>query len=141
MKKFLLTILCAMSLSCVYVVAEQISSVNGQPRYQSHSGIIVESVVGQSDGSYSVKFFNTNRKLPYRMSMGEYSPLYEFEWYLSYKGERVSDYFTSIIPAKEAQEKTVFAWPDEVPKGYEKYVTVQLGRAPAVIHKDRRDDD
>jgi hypothetical protein len=62
-----------------------------------------------------------------------------FTWYLSYSGNRVSDYYYSTATSMSAFTKTAIAWPGKVPKGHEKYVTAQLGKEPA--KKDRRDDD
>ena len=63
---------------------------------------------------------------------------YAFDWYLSYKGKRVSDYYSSTIRCRKTEQRTVRCWPDEVPRGYESYVTVQFGREQAP--RDRRDD-
>jgi hypothetical protein len=52
----------------------------------------------------------------------------------------VSDYFDTTIRCRKSGEKTVYAWPGDVPKGYEKYITVQFGREQKQIVKDRRDD-
>lgn len=92
------------------------------------------SITPQSDGSYLVVTAPTSKPS-------------SFEWYLSYKGKRVSDYYKSVFLRESvfadaitwSQSVKVWAWPDEVPVGHEKYVTVQLGREPRV--KDRRDDD
>ena len=65
-----------------------------------------------------------------------------FDVYLSYKGKRVSDYYSFGAPPGcnyGSASRTVTVWPDEVPEGHEKYVTVQTGREPA--KRDRRDDD
>lgn len=63
----------------------------------------------------------------------------EFVWYLSYKGKRVSDYCYSSSNGHWRFSKKHRAWPDEVPIGKEKYVTVQLGKEPA--RQDYRDDE
>lgn len=59
-------------------------------------------------------------------------------WYLSYKGKRVSDYYHSVARSMSWFTVKSVAWPNEVPKGHEKYVTVQFGKEPE--KKDRRDD-
>lgn len=106
--------------------------------YNSHEGIEVVSITPQSDGMYLVNFYNNNYNDPYDGS--SYQTSYNFTWYLSYKGKRVSDYFDTTIRCRKSGEKTVYAWPGDVPKGYEKYVTVQFGREQKQIVKDRRDD-
>lgn len=100
---------------------------------ESHSGIEVRSITPQADGSYSVELFNSNYN-----NRGEQA-IYTFDWYLSYKGKRVSDYNKSTLACRRSKQQAVWIWPDEVPKGYERYVSVQLGREP--IFRDRRDDD
>jgi len=103
--------------------------------HNSHSGIVAQTVAPLSDGSYSVTLFNSNYNDP---SDGvSYRTSHSFFWYLSYKGKRVSDYYQSTIRCRTTDQKAVWIWPNEVPKGYEKYVTVQFGREPLV--KDRRD--
>ncbi len=108
----------------------------------SHTGIEVKSIVLQSDGSYAVELCNTNTRYSKYYGQLTVRPYYIFDWYLSYKGERVSDYFNAKVRVEESVTKTVFAWPDEVPKGHERYVTVQFGREPARVNipRDRRDD-
>lgn len=99
----------------------------------STQGISIGSITTNSNNSYTVTLVNNNRN-----EQGEINS-YCFEWYLSYKGNRVSDYYQETIRCGQSASRTVYAWPDEVPIGNEKYVTVQLGRQPA--KKDRRDDD
>lgn len=99
----------------------------------SKEGIVVQSVYVNTDRSISVTFSNTNSDRENERDT------YTFEWYLSYKGKRVSDYHTEAIRCKRTANRTVYIWPDEVPQGHEKYVTVQLGREPR--KKDPRDDD
>lgn len=103
----------------------------------SYTGIVIDSFVVKNDGAYRVGFYNSNRNDPY--DGVSYKTSYEFEWYLSYKGKRVSDYYKSTIRCKEYEYRTIYAWPNTVPIGYERYVTVQFGRAKSP--KDRRDDD
>lgn len=107
--------------------------------HYSHTGIEVSSITPQPGGSYKVNMYNTNYSDPY--DGVSYQTSYTFDWYLSYKGKRVSDYFKSTIRCRKSEEKTVYAWPDEIPSGYERYVTIQFGKEPVKIIKDRRDDD
>lgn len=99
----------------------------------SKEGISVTSVTPNQDKSYTVIFKNNNTN-----AVGEIKS-YCFDWYLSYKGKRVSDYFQETIRCGKTATRQVYCWPGEVPSGYERYVTVQLGREP--VKKDRRDDD
>lgn len=99
-----------------------------------HEGIECSSITPQNDGAYIVCLYNTNDN--HGHFANEYA-YYSFTWYLSYKGQRVSDYYDSVIRCQSGEEKNVYVWPDEVPKGHEKYVVVQFGKeAPK---KDRRD--
>lgn len=102
----------------------------------SHEGITIQNTTVNQDKSLTVTFKNENSN-NYDNS-GEIRT-YSFEWYLSYKGKRVSDYYTDAIRCGKTASHTVHFWPGEVPNGYEKYVTVQLGREPR--KKDPRDDD
>ena len=102
----------------------------------SHDGIIVKAATVNQDKSITVTFKNENSS-NYDNS-GEIRT-YSFEWYLSYKGKRISDYYTDAIRCGKTASHTVQFWPGVVPAGYEKYITVQLGREPR--KKDRRDDD
>lgn len=107
-----------------------------EPEYvtvSSQEGISVGPITLNQDASYSVVLYNNNRG-----NQGEITS-YNFEWYLSYKGKRVSDYYQETIRCGKSTSRTVYAWPGEVPAGNERYVTVQLGREP--IKRDRRDDD
>lgn len=137
MKHFILTALFLSLEFCGYAQAYQSIKVSS-PEYNTHnssSGIEVRSITYQSDGSYRVILYNTNHNDPY------YYTSYDFEWYLSYKGKRVSDYFQSTIRCRKNVDKYVYAWPNEVPQGYERYVSVQFGREQNMGNKDRRDDD
>ena len=99
----------------------------------SKEGIVVQNTTVNADKSITVTLLNTNAN-------GDNSyDTYTFEWYLSYKGKRVSDYYNEAIRCKRTASRTVYIWPGEVPSGNEKYVTVQLGHEPR--KKDRRDDD
>lgn len=134
MKKILFSLLlCA--ISCVTGLAEPQLNIVG-PTYstvESISGIEVSAVIPQADGSYEVTLYNSNR------DGYSYSEIitYSFEWYLSYKGKRCSDYYKSAIREGKKASKKVFAWPGVVPSGNERYVTVQLGREPKA--RDYRD--
>lgn len=100
---------------------------------KSKDGIIVQSTTVNTDKTISVTFMNTNYNQENERNT------YTFEWYLSYKGNRVSDYYSEAIRCRRTASRTVQFWPGEVPNGYEKYITVQLGREPR--KKDPRDDD
>ena len=135
MKKLLL-ILCAVSF---YTIANaqaytqlHIQSVEYNTNH-SHVGIVVNSITPQGGGSYAVELYNAN------YNDEDCYTSYAFDWYLSYKGKRVSDYYSSTIRCRKTKLCTVRCWPDEVPRGYESYVTVQFGREQAP--RDRRDDD
>lgn len=99
----------------------------------SKEGIGITSMTPNPNKSYTVVLTNHNRS-----AQGEIQSNC-FDWYLSFKGERVSDYFQETIRCGKSSTRTIFCWPGKVPSGYEQYVTVQLGREP--IKKDRRDDD
>lgn len=107
--------------------------------HYSFLGMEVKSIQPQNDDFYMITFYNTNYNDPY--DGVSYRTSYSFEWYLSYNGKRVSDYYRSTIRCRNEETKNVYAWPAKVPKGHEKYVTVQFGREPREIKKDRRDDD
>lgn len=115
------------------------SSINIIPsRYEtvkSHQGIIVKSIIVNENKTLTVIFSNENSS-NYNTT-GTYVT-YSFDWYLSYKGKRISDYFTEAIRCGKESSRTVIFWPGEVPDGYEKYISVQLGRE--LRTKDRRDD-
>ena len=135
MKRGLLITLFLLSVEIVYSQAYR--SINiVEPDYikvSSKEGISVSSVTPNDDKSYKVVLYNNNNPNP-----GEITT-YNFEWYLSYKGNRVSDYYYESIQCHFSSERTVYCWPGEVPVGNEKFVTVQLGREP--IKRDPRDDD
>lgn len=103
---------------------------------KSHEGILVQSTALNKDKSITVTFKNGNDS-NYDTS-GEVKT-YSFDWYFSYKGKRISDYYTDAARCGKTVSHTAHFWPGVVPTGYEKYVTVQLGRVPK--KKDRRDDD
>lgn len=99
---------------------------------RSYVGIVVNYITPQGSGSYAVELYNAN------YNDEDCYTSYAFDWYLSYKGKRVSDYYSSTIRCRDTEQRIVRCWPDEVPRGYESYVTVQFGREKAP--KDRRDD-
>ena len=100
---------------------------------KSKDGIVVQSTTVNTDKSVTITLYNSNSNRDNERNT------YTFEWYLSYKGKRVSDYFDEAIRCKHTASRTVYIWPGEVPNGNEKYVTVQLGHEPR--KKDPRDDD
>ena len=102
----------------------------------SSEGIVVKSITVNQDRSLTVEFFNSNRR-GYERAVINYS----FEWYLSYKGKRVSDYYQESIVRDGSSTRKVYCWPGEVPAGNEKYVTVQFGKESTKPARDRRDDD
>lgn len=101
----------------------------------AQSDVSVSKIERNTDGSYKVSFVDNSNV--YLSDHNETA----FIWYLSYKGKRVSDYFHSNSNGYRSFWKAGFAWPDEVPVGYEKYVTAQIGKEPEPIHKDSRDDE
>ena len=101
----------------------------------SKEGICVTSVTPNQDKSYTVVLKNNNN------NAGGEIKNYCFDWYLSYKGKRVSDYFQETIRCGRTATRQVYCWPGEVPSGYERYVTVQLGKEQKPVKKDPRDDD
>ena len=124
------------------LLTNEIKSINIIPSQyvtcKSHSGVIVKSIVVNNDKSLTVTFKNENHS-NYN-STGTYET-YVFEWYLSYKGKRISDYYSDAIRCDKEGSHTVYFWPGEVSNGNEKYVTVQFRQEDSVIQKDRRDDD
>ena len=100
---------------------------------KSHQGIIVQDTSINSDKSITVVLKNSN------ICDDSEIATYTFEWYLSFKGKRISDYFNAAVRCNKSETKTVYFWPDTVKAGQEKYITVQLGREPK--KRDPRDDD
>lgn len=135
MKKILLIF--AFHLLATTMFGQAYRSLNIPPleynTHESHSGI-VSSITPQSNGSYLVTLYNSNHN-----DDGNTRTSYHFYWYLSYKGKRVSDYYNNTVRCMKQGEVTVYTWPNVVPKGNERYVTVQLGKEPRP--QDRRDDD
>ena len=99
----------------------------------SYLGIEVQKIGLMSTGQYSVTFFNNNEQPV------SYRTFNCFYWYLSYKGKRVSEYVMSTDGCRLSKQETIWAWPDEVPSGHEKYVSVQFGRE--TVKRDSRDDE
>lgn len=136
MKKYLLLIMCVV-LGSTITSAQTYRSIRIAERthttYESFSGVECRSITPQSNGSYSVEFFNSNYNDSNDITT------YSFYWYLSYKGKRVSDYYQTAMRCRATEQKNAWVWPDEVPRGNERYVTVQFGKEPP--ERDRRDDD
>lgn len=115
-------------LFCLVISAQAYRGITIAPEPEritiySFKGIEISSIAYGSDGTYSVTLMNQNYN-----NSGERNS-YNFQWYLSYKGKRVSDYYNSTIKCREQiTVSKVLAWPGSVPKGYESYVTVQLGK-------------
>ena len=113
-------------------------NVRSADRYSSTnvSAISVESITptaGDVNG-YEIKFCDSQN-----VNRAEEQYATSFEYYLSYKGKRVSDYKSINSNYQHYFTSKCYVWPDAVPKGNEKYVTVQIGREP--MKKDPRDDD
>lgn len=127
------------SFICILLNAQAYRGLNIGPapeyvQIESFQGIAVTSLNYNSASGYTVTLMNNN----YNRS-GEKNS-YSFNWYLSYQGKRVSDYYSSsIFCRREETRKNLYTWPNSVPSGYEKYVTVQFGKEKP--KKDRRDDD
>ena|GEM_PF-5314480 len=134
MKRILLIIMLFSSIS--YANAQAYIPLNIQESenvtIKSKEGIVVQGTIVNKDKSITVTFMNSNYN-----NSGERNT-YTFDWYLSYRGKRVSDYYSEAIRCRKTDSRTVYFWPNSVPAGHEKYVTVQLGREPR--KKDRRDD-
>lgn len=134
MKRILLIMMFLSSIS--YANAQAYIPLNIQESenvtINSKEGIVVQGTIVNKDKSITVTLMNTNYS-----NSGERNT-YTFDWYLSYRGKRVSDYYTEAIRCRKTESRTVYFWPNSVPIGHEKYVTVQLGREPR--KKDRRDD-
>jgi len=135
MKKLVLVIVVLIGYNVSYSQAYRVPNFveSDYITVSSKEGIRVSSITPNQDKSYEVVLYNNNRPNP-----GEIAT-YNFEWYLSYKGKRVSDYYQESVRCGFSTTRKVYCWPDEVPAGHEMYVTVQLGREPA--KRDPRDDD
>lgn len=140
MNKTRTILLCVITTMMIGSANAQYNTLNvrSADRYTSTdvSAISAESITpvsGDANG-YEIKFCdaqNVNR------AVEQYAT--SFEYYLSYKGKRVSDYKKANSNYQHYFTSKCYTWPDAVPKGYEKYVTVQIGREP--VKKDHRDDD
>ena len=106
----------------------------------AQSGIVVRNIfVNVESGgiSYMVTFADTSTRYLSNPNWAN-----EFVWFLSYRGRRVSDYFSSVATSNQRFTVRAVAWPGEVPRGHERYVTAQLGRERTANRpRDRRDDD
>lgn len=134
MRKIFAFILFASMMTCANAQYVPLNIIRAEDvTINSKEGIVVQGTTVNSDGSITVTFMNSNH------DQDNERDTYTFEWYLSYKGNRVSDYYTEAIRCRRTSSRTVHFWPGEVPNGNEKYVTVQLGHEPR--KKDPRDDD
>ena len=139
MKKIaVLLILVIYSLSfCAYPVPQAYRPIRLKERtrtdYESSDGIKPSITV--SGDRFDVELFNSNYN-----DSNDYTT-YTFKWYLSYNGKRVSDYFSERMKCRETEKRSVYAWPNKIPAGHAKYVTVQFGEEPITVNrkKDRRD--
>ena len=109
--------------------------------FAQNNGIEVQDIKVNTDdkgvpnGSYTVDFRDKNFDV-----VGNAGLINNFTWYLSYKGKRVSDYYSSTTNVRNYKISVkAVTWPNDVPKGNEKFVTVQFGKESE--KKDRRDDD
>ena len=100
------------------------------------SAISVESVypISEDENGYSISFIDTQNV---NRAVEQYAT--SFKFYLSYKGKRVSDYKSANSNYQYKFTEKCYTWPGTVPKGHEKYVSVQIGTEPK--KKDPRDDD
>ena len=126
-----------MIMSCATTFGQAYRGLNiVSPEYNMHEssvGIYVRAVIyDQSMDTYRVYFVNANH------NDTDCITTYSFDWYLSYNGKRVSDYYKSVIKCQEGDIRCVKTWVKAVPLGNESYVSVQFGRE---VYKDRRDDD
>lgn len=125
--------ICSLSYSQAY----KSINIGPAPEYvtiESFAGIDINAISYSHSTGFSITFFNTNYN--YQGERNNYS----FDYYLSYKGKRVSDYFsTNISCRREKTISNIYVWPSTVPAGNEKYVTVQFGREKP--KRDRRDDE
>ena len=97
---------------------------------------------GNPDGSFTVHFENRNNSEV------------NVTFYLSYMGRKISDEYSNTVPVGNYPRNlndeemtwrprsvgrlnlTIMAWPNTVPKGNERYVTLQI----VTKGRDRRDD-
>lgn len=137
-KKYLLLILLFISIGANAQSAYQIPHFRSADKYQSTdmkaiSVISVEPILDDKNG-YVITFRdsqNTNR------AVEQYAT--SFKFYLSYKGKRISEYQSVNSDYDYKFTCKCYVWPNIVPDGDEKYVSVQIGTEPR--KKDSRDDD
>ena len=129
----MMLLIVAVGASAQYVVP----NFRSADRYTSSnmSAISVEIItpISGDENCYEITFLdsqNVNR------AVEQYAT--SFKFYLSYKGKRISDYKSANSNYQYKFTYKCYVWPDMVPKGYEKYVTVQIGDEPK--KRDRRDD-
>ena len=129
----MMLLIVAVGASAQYVVP----NFRSADRYTSSnmSAISVEIItpISGDENCYEITFLdsqNVNR------AVEQYAT--SFKFYLSYKGKRISDYKLANSNYQYKFTYKCYVWPDMVPKGYEKYVTVQIGDEPK--KRDRRDD-
>ncbi len=129
----MMLLIVAVGASAQYVVP----NFRSADRYTSSnmSAISVEMItpISGDENCYEITFLdsqNVNR------AVEQYAT--SFKFYLSYKGKRISDYKSANSNYQYKFTYKCYVWPDMVPKGYEKYVTVQIGDEPK--KRDRRDD-
>lgn len=129
----MMLLIVAVGASAQYVVP----NFRSADRYTSSnmSAISVEIItpISGDENCYEITFLdsqNVNR------AVEQYAT--SFKFYLSYKGRRISDYKLANSNYQYKFTYKCYVWPDMVPKGYEKYVTVQIGDEPK--KRDRRDD-
>jgi len=138
-KKLLSLILFLMIAIGASAQAYAIPRFRSADRYSSSdmSAISVESItpISGDENGYVIKFCDSQN-----VNRAEEQYATAFKFYLSYKGKRVSDYKMANSDYQYHFSCTCYVWPDSVPAGYEKYVTVQIGTEPSDIKKDRRDD-
>lgn len=137
-KKLIYVLLLLMATAGVHAQsAYVVPNFRSADRYTSSnmSAISVEIItpISGDENCYEITFLdsqNVNR------AVEQYAT--SFKFYLSYKGKRISDYKLANSNYQYKFTYKCYVWPDMVPKGYEKYVTVQIGDEPK--KRDRRDD-
>lgn len=133
-------ILCVFTIMLKGSAIAQYNTINvrSADRYISNnvSAISVENITpisGDANG-YEINFCDAQN-----VNRVEEQYATSFEFYLSFKGSRISDYQKANSNYQHYFTIKCHIWPDAVPIGYEKYVTVQIGRE--TTKRDRRDDD
>lgn len=124
MKKFLVLGLMLFGFSTLFAIE--------YVKVASYQGVVVENTTVNADKSITIDFKNSSPcEIPEIAT-------YTFEYYLSFKGKRISDYYNAAVRCKGHKTYTVYFWPDTVKAGQEKYITVQFGREQP--KRDPRDD-